>query len=167
MARPEAGKTGLMASSAPSAVRCPSWAKTLSQVMRVNTEFVDGQDQGSVTPFARGLASGVMRPVFLPDGSLLLGQTGRGWGARGGSAATLQRIVHDGKTAAPFSAMPLSGKCLKAIARSAPSPNKGIARGLMRSRHAALAMSATLLGCGWKCRAKLEEHRRNHSLFPN
>lgn len=72
--------------------------QTLSQLMRVNTEIVDGQDQGSVTPFARGLASGVMRPVFLPDGSLLLGQTGRGWGARGGSAAALQRIVHDGKT---------------------------------------------------------------------
>ncbi|QTN31105.1 c-type cytochrome [Akkermansiaceae bacterium] len=72
--------------------------QTLSQVMRVVTEIVDGQDQGSVTPFARGLASGVMRPAFLPDGSLLLGQTGRGWGARGGSPAALQQVVFDGKT---------------------------------------------------------------------
>jgi len=72
--------------------------QTLSQVMRVVTEIVDGQDQGCVVPFARGLASGIMRPVFLPDGSLLLGQTGRGWVARGGSVAALQRVVYDGKT---------------------------------------------------------------------
>ena len=72
--------------------------QTLSQVMRVHTEIVDGQDQGSVMPFARGLASGIMRTVFLPDGSLLLGQTGRGWVARGGSVAALQRVVYDGKT---------------------------------------------------------------------
>jgi hypothetical protein len=39
-----------------------------------------------------------MRPYFLPDGSLLLGQTGRGWGARGGSVAALQRVIYDGKT---------------------------------------------------------------------
>jgi hypothetical protein len=51
-----------------------------------------------VIPFAFGTASGVMRPVFLPDGSLLLGQTGRGWSAKGGSADKLQRIVYDGKT---------------------------------------------------------------------
>jgi hypothetical protein len=48
-----------------------------------------------------GLESGVMRPVFLPDGSLLLGQTGRGWQAKGGHVASLQRITWDGKTIAP------------------------------------------------------------------
>ena len=74
--------------------------QTLSQIMRVTTEQVDGQDQGAVMPFAKGLASGVMRPVFLPDGSLLLGQTGRGWGARGGSQAALQQIIYDGQTLA-------------------------------------------------------------------
>jgi hypothetical protein len=74
--------------------------QTLSQVMRVTTEQVGGEDQGSVVPFAKGLASGVMRPVFLPDGSLLLGQTGRGWGARGGSQAALQLISYDGETVA-------------------------------------------------------------------
>jgi hypothetical protein len=41
-----------------------------------------------------------MRPRFLPDGSLLLGQTGRGWGARGGRVASLQRVVYDGETVA-------------------------------------------------------------------
>ena len=71
--------------------------QTLSTVMRVVTEQVDGSDQGCVIPFARWVASGVMRPRFLPDGSLLIGQTGRGWGARGGNQQSLQRIVYDGK----------------------------------------------------------------------
>ncbi|MFT5107894.1 MAG: cytochrome c2 [Verrucomicrobiales bacterium] len=74
--------------------------QTLSTLLRVVTEKVDGSDQGCVIPFARGLASGVMRPCFLPDGSLLIGQTGRGWGARGGDQSGLQRISFDGKTKA-------------------------------------------------------------------
>ena len=52
-------------------------------------------------PFFEGLESGVMRPVFLPDGSLLLGQTGRGWQAKGGKVAALQHVTWDGKTVAP------------------------------------------------------------------
>ena len=36
--------------------------------------------------------------TFLPDGSVLLGQTGRGWKARGGGEAALQQIIYDGKT---------------------------------------------------------------------
>ena len=52
-------------------------------------------------PFFEGLESGVMRPVFLPDGSLLLGQTGRGWQAKGGKVASLQHVRWDGKTVAP------------------------------------------------------------------
>jgi hypothetical protein len=52
-------------------------------------------------PFFEGLESGVMRPVFMPDGSLLLGQTGRGWQAKGGKVASLQHVRWDGKTVAP------------------------------------------------------------------
>jgi len=74
--------------------------QTHSTLLRVVTEKVKGADQGCVIPFARGLSSGVMRPVFLPDGSLLIGQTGRGWGARGGSQSGLQRILWDQKTVA-------------------------------------------------------------------
>ena len=73
--------------------------QTLSQLFRVVTEQVGGQDQGVVIPFANGLASGIMRPAFLPDGSLLLGQTGRGWGARGGGQSGLQHISYEGKIA--------------------------------------------------------------------
>jgi hypothetical protein len=50
--------------------------------------------------FARELASGIMRPCFLPDSSLLLGQTGRGWQSKGGNQAALQRVFWDGKTEA-------------------------------------------------------------------
>src|SRR5690606_25609000 len=75
--------------------------QTQSVLMRVTTEVVGGTEQGAAIPFGRDLASGIMRPVFLPDGSLLLGQTGRGWQARGGQVASLQRIHWDGTTVAP------------------------------------------------------------------
>lgn len=72
--------------------------QTLSSVMRVVTEQVNGIDQGCVMPFAGGLSSGGMRPCFLPDGSMLIGQTGRGWGSRGGLQYALQQIRWDGRT---------------------------------------------------------------------
>ncbi len=72
--------------------------QTQSNLLRVVTETVNGVEQGVVMPFADKMESGVMRPVFLPDGSLLVGQTGRGWSAKGGHVASLQRLVWDGKT---------------------------------------------------------------------
>src|SRR3954466_8955057 len=75
--------------------------QTQSNLLRVVIETVDGVEQGSVMPFFEGLESGVMRPVFLADGSLLLGQTGRGWQAKGGKVASLQHVRWDGKTIAP------------------------------------------------------------------
>ncbi len=73
--------------------------QTQSNLLRVTTEVLsDGTEQGAVMPFAKGLASGVMRPVFLPDGSMLVGQTGRGWQAKGGHVASLQRLTWDGET---------------------------------------------------------------------
>lgn len=74
--------------------------QTLSTLLRVVTEKVGEIDQGCVLPFASKLASGVMRPCFLADGSLLLGQTGRGWQSGGGNESSLQRIFWDGKTTA-------------------------------------------------------------------
>jgi mono/diheme cytochrome c family protein len=75
--------------------------QTQSNLLRVVVEAVDGVEQGSVMPFFEGLESGVMRPVFLADGSLLLGQTGRGWQAKGGKVASLQHVRWDGKTVEP------------------------------------------------------------------
>jgi hypothetical protein len=74
--------------------------QTLSTLMRIVTEKVGEVDQGCVIPFASKLASGVMRPCFLPDGSLFVGQTGRGWQSNGGNESSLQRIFWDGKTTA-------------------------------------------------------------------
>lgn len=72
--------------------------QTLSTLMRVQFEKQGDLDQGTMVLFARNLASGIMRPAFLPDGSLLLGQTGRGWQSKGGSQASLQHVIWDGKT---------------------------------------------------------------------
>lgn len=75
--------------------------QTQSNLLRVVMQKVGNIEQGSVMPFFEGLESGVMRPLFLPDGSLLLGQTGRGWQAKGGKIASLQHVRWDGKTVAP------------------------------------------------------------------
>jgi hypothetical protein len=75
--------------------------QTQSNLLRVVTQKVDDVEQGCVIPFFEGLESGVMRPVFLADGSLLLGQTGRGWQAKGGKVASLQHVRWDGMTIAP------------------------------------------------------------------
>jgi hypothetical protein len=75
--------------------------QTQSNLMRVTTERVGDREQGSAINFATHLESGVMRPLFLSDGSLLLGQTGRGWQAKGGHAASLQHVRWDGHTVAP------------------------------------------------------------------
>ncbi len=75
--------------------------QTQSNLLRVTTQKVGEQEQGAVMPFFEGLESGVMRPVFLRDGSLLLGQTGRGWQAKGGKVASLQHVRWDGKTVVP------------------------------------------------------------------
>ena len=72
--------------------------QTQSNLMRVTTEKVGEHEQGSAINFGLNLESGVMRPLFLPDGSLLLGQTGRGWQAKGGHVASLQHVRWDGKT---------------------------------------------------------------------
>jgi mono/diheme cytochrome c family protein len=75
--------------------------QTQSNLMRVSVETVNGSQQGSVMPFIQGLESGVVRPLFLTDGSLLLGQTGRGWRAKGGKVASLQRITWQGEAVSP------------------------------------------------------------------
>lgn len=75
--------------------------QTQSNLLRVTTEQAGDVRQGVVIPFMGNLASGVMRAVFLPDNSLLVGQTGRGWQAKGGHVASLQRIRWDGQTVAP------------------------------------------------------------------
>ncbi|MBA4191394.1 MAG: hypothetical protein C0467_25725 [Planctomycetaceae bacterium] len=71
--------------------------QTNSSVMRVALEKVNGVYQGACFPFRSGLQCGVNRLCFAPDGSLMVGQTNRGWGSLGGKPYGLQRIAYDGK----------------------------------------------------------------------
>ena len=73
---------------------------TDAKVSRVFLEKVDGEYQGAAFPFLSGFASGIVRLLFAPDGSLLDGMTSRGWSSLGTKAYGLQRVRWDGTT--PF-----------------------------------------------------------------
>ena len=73
--------------------------QTQSSIYRVHTETINGVEQSSLLPFMAVTSSGVLRLTFSPlDNSMWIGQTGRGWWAKGGNISGLQRIVWDGKT---------------------------------------------------------------------
>lgn len=74
---------------------------TQSNMCRVILEKVGGRYQGAVLPFLNGFQSGNIRQVFDRKGALWIGQTSRGWGARGPQPYGLQKVVWDGKTV-PF-----------------------------------------------------------------
>lgn len=71
-----------------------------STVMRVVLEKVDGRYQGACLPFRKDFASGCLPLLMTRAGTLLVGGTSRGWGARGGKPFALQRLSWSGKT--PF-----------------------------------------------------------------
>ena len=73
---------------------------TDAKVSRVFLEKVGGEYQGAAFPFLAGFASGVVRVLFAPDGSLLVGMTSRGWSSLGTQAYGLQRVRWSGTT--PF-----------------------------------------------------------------
>lgn len=74
--------------------------QTFSMVMRCYLEKVKGHYQGACFPFREGLSSGALAMLMTPSGSLVVGTTNRGWGARGGKPFSLERIAWTGKT--PF-----------------------------------------------------------------
>jgi hypothetical protein len=84
----------------PFAGQCFVGDQTNSCVMRVALEKVNGVYQGACFPFRNGLQCGVNRLCFAPDGSLMVGQTNRGWGSLGGKSYGLQRIAFTGEV--PF-----------------------------------------------------------------
>jgi hypothetical protein len=81
----------------PFAGQCFVGDQTRAMVMRVALEQVNGVYQGACFPFRSGLQCGVNRLCFAPDGSLLIGQTNRGWGSLGGKPYGLQRLVYTGQ----------------------------------------------------------------------
>jgi glucose/arabinose dehydrogenase len=74
--------------------------QTLSTVMRVSLEKVNGKYQGACYPFREGFASGTLSLEMTSDGSLFVGGTSRGWGSRGNQPYSLERLVWTGQT--PF-----------------------------------------------------------------
>jgi len=74
--------------------------QTWSLVMRVFLERVNGVYQGACFPFREGQASGSLSLEMTPNGSLFIGGTDRGWGARGGKPFSLERLYWNGRT--PF-----------------------------------------------------------------
>ncbi len=71
-----------------------------ANVMRVTLEEVDGHWQGACYPFRENFACGIVRLAWGEDGSLLTGQTNRGWGSKGTRTEGLQRLQWTGRT--PF-----------------------------------------------------------------
>lgn len=69
---------------------------TDAKVGRVFLEKIDGEYQGAAFPFLSGFASGVVRLLFAPDGSLLVGMSSRGWSSLGTQAYGLQRVRWNG-----------------------------------------------------------------------
>jgi hypothetical protein len=65
---------------------------TLSRITRVFLEKVGGEYQGAAFRFLDNLQCGPIRLEFLPDGSLLSGETNRGWNSSGTRSFGLERI---------------------------------------------------------------------------
>ena len=73
---------------------------TLSRITRVFLEKVGGEYQGAAFQFLDGLQSGPVNLTFLSDGSLLSGETNRGWNSAGTRSFGLERIRWSGEV--PF-----------------------------------------------------------------
>lgn len=73
---------------------------TLSILMRVTTEEVNGVWQGACYPFREGFDTGLLAMQFTPEGQLIVGGSNRGWPVRGPKPFALQRVEWTGKT--PF-----------------------------------------------------------------
>ena len=69
---------------------------TDAKVNRVFLEKVEGEYQGAAFPFLSGFASGIVRLLFAPDGSLMVGMTSRGWSSLGSKSYGLQRVKWNG-----------------------------------------------------------------------
>ncbi|HKG06346.1 MAG TPA: c-type cytochrome [Pedobacter sp.] len=64
-----------------------------SMIDRVFLEKINGEYQGAAWAFRSGFQSGIVRLAWLPDGSLITGETNRGWGSAGEATMGLQRLV--------------------------------------------------------------------------
>ncbi len=79
-----------------------------SMISRVFMEKINGEYQGVAWPFRSGFQSGIVRLAWAKDGSLITGETNRGWGSAGEATEGLQRLVWNKK-------MPFEMRTLKAM----------------------------------------------------
>ena len=82
--------------------------QTMSTVLRVALEKVNGVYQGAAFPFRGRFKSGNVAVRLGPDGSMFVGGTDRGWGARGGKRFALERCHFNGKI--PFEVLNIEAK---------------------------------------------------------
>ncbi|MSU31090.1 MAG: hypothetical protein EXS25_00220 [Pedosphaera sp.] len=82
--------------------------QTWSTIMRVYLEQVNGVYQGACFPFREGFGSGTLSLEMADDGTLFVGGTDRGWGARGGKPFALERLAWSGKI--PFEIQEMRAK---------------------------------------------------------
>jgi hypothetical protein len=82
----------------------------MSGINRVFLEKVGGEYQGACFPFVGGLQCAALSVNFLPDGSLVVGQSNRGWNSQGNRPHGLQRITWTGKTPLEVQKMEFTSK---------------------------------------------------------
>jgi cytochrome c551/c552 len=68
-----------------------------SMLDRVFLEKINGEYQGVTWAFRSGFQSGIVRLSWAKDGSLIVGETNRGWGSAGEATEGLQRLVWNNK----------------------------------------------------------------------
>lgn len=81
---------------------------TESFVSRVFLEKVNGEYQGACFHFRKGLQCAAVSLGFLADGSLVVGESNRGWNSLGTRSYGLQRLVPTGKV--PFEILKMEAR---------------------------------------------------------
>ncbi len=71
--------------------------QTHSEVQRVFLEQVNGVYQGAVWKLIEGFKCGIVPMRLSDDGTLFVGGTSRGWGAKGGEMFSFERVRSTGK----------------------------------------------------------------------
>lgn len=70
---------------------------TMAFVSRVFLEKVNGEYQGACFPFRKGMQTAVLQMAWLPDGSMVVGESNRGWNSLGARSFGLERLIWTGK----------------------------------------------------------------------
>jgi cytochrome c551/c552 len=79
-----------------------------SMIDRVFMEKVNGEYQGAAWAFRSGFQAGIVRLEWAKDGSLIAGETSRGWGSAGEASEGIQRLVWNNR-------MPFEMRAIRAM----------------------------------------------------